>query len=55
MLHAVQFTYSESHLYSHKRSKKLEISSVWRVKHSVNTRQRLAIYTSVASKNAAVQ
>ncbi len=53
MLHTVQFTPSDSHLYS--RSQKLEISSVKRVKCSVNRRQRLAIYTGVAGKNASVQ
>ncbi len=52
MLYVVQFTRSESHLYSHTRSQKLKISSVLRVKRSVYMRQRLAIYTSVASKNA---
>ncbi len=31
--------------YSHTRSQKLEISSVWRIKCSVHTRQRLAVYT----------
>ncbi len=41
------------HLYS--RSQKLKISSVQQVKHSVYTRQHLAVYMSVASKNAGVQ
>ncbi len=42
-------------VHSYLRSQKLEISSVWRVKHSVYTRQRLAVYTSVARKNAGVR
>ncbi len=55
MLHAVQFTHSESHFYSCTCSQKLEILSTWRVKYSVNMRQHLAFYTSVASKNTGVQ
>ncbi len=55
MLHAVQFTHCESYLYSRTRSQKLEISSVYRVKRSVNMRHHLAVYTSVASKNASMQ
>ncbi len=55
MLHAVQFTRSESHLYSHTHLQKLEISSMWRVKCSLYTRQSLAVYTSIASKNGGVQ
>ncbi len=50
----VQFTH-ESHLYLHTHSQKLEISSVQRVKRSVNMRQHLAVYTCVVSKNAGVQ
>ncbi len=55
MLHAIQFTRNKSHLYSRMRSQKLKISTMWRVKHSLNTQQHLAIYTSVASKNAGMQ
>ncbi len=55
MLHVIQFRYSESHLYSHTRSQKLAILSEKRVKCIVNTRQRLAIHTSIASKNTGVQ
>ncbi len=55
MLHAIQFTHSESHLYSCLRSQKLEILSVKRLKPSVNTRQLSAVYTSVANKNAGMQ
>ncbi len=51
MLHAIQFTCSKSHLYS----QKLENLSVQRVKCRVNTRQRLAVFTSVAGKNTGVQ
>ncbi len=47
MLHVIQFTRSESHLYS----QRLEILSVYRVKRRVNTELHLAIYTSVAIKN----
>ncbi len=40
------------HSYSRTRSQKLEISNMQRVKCSMYMRQHLAIYTSVASKNA---